>query len=73
MKPTPNPNSSCFDICRPRSCPQLRPRLRHKNARLILRQQFSEVQAKQTELETRLQQLEEDLKPENIEKLGGGR
>jgi predicted nuclease with TOPRIM domain len=33
-----------------------------------LRQQLAEVQAKQTELETRLQQLEEDLKPENIEK-----
>ncbi len=33
-----------------------------------LRQQLAEAQAKQTELETRLQQLEEDLKPENIEK-----
>ena len=33
-----------------------------------LRQQLVEVQAKQAELETRLQQLEEDLKPENIEK-----
>ena len=33
-----------------------------------LRQQLAEVQAKQTELETRLQQLDEDLKPENIEK-----
>lgn len=33
-----------------------------------LRQQLAEVQTKQTELETRLQQLEEDLKPENIEK-----
>lgn len=33
-----------------------------------LRQQLAEVQAKQTELETRLQQFEEDLKPENIEK-----
>jgi len=33
-----------------------------------LRQQLAEVQLKQTELETRLQQLEEDLKPENIEK-----
>ena len=34
-----------------------------------LRQQLAEVQAKQTELETRLQQLEADLKPENIEKV----
>ncbi|MBA3515054.1 MAG: hypothetical protein H0T77_11845 [Pyrinomonadaceae bacterium] len=33
-----------------------------------LRQQLAEVQAKQTELETRFRQLEEDLKPENIEK-----
>ena len=33
-----------------------------------LRQQLVEVQAKQTEFKTRLQQLEEDLKPENIEK-----
>ncbi|MGI8897205.1 MAG: hypothetical protein ACR2IB_02305 [Pyrinomonadaceae bacterium] len=33
-----------------------------------LRQQLAEVQAKQAELETRLQQLEEDLKSENIEK-----
>lgn len=33
-----------------------------------LRQQLAEVQAKQAEMETRLQQLEEDLKPENIEK-----
>ena len=33
-----------------------------------LRQQLAEVQEKQTELETRLRQLEEDLKPENIEK-----
>lgn len=33
-----------------------------------LRQQLVEAQAKQAELETRLQQLEEDLKPENIEK-----
>jgi len=37
-----------------------------------LRQQLSEVHAKQTELETRLQQLEEDLKPENIEKTLAG-
>ncbi len=37
-----------------------------------LRQQLAEVQATQTEMETRLQQLEEDLKPENIEK-GSGR
>jgi chromosome segregation ATPase len=37
-----------------------------------LRQQLAEVQAKQTELETRLQQLEEDLKPENIEKTLAG-
>lgn len=33
-----------------------------------LRQQLAEVQAKQTEFQTRLQQLEEDLEPENIEK-----
>ena len=33
-----------------------------------LRQQLADVQQKQMELETRLQQLEEDLKPENIEK-----
>lgn len=33
-----------------------------------LRQQLVETQAKQTELETRLQQLDDDLKPENIEK-----
>jgi chromosome segregation ATPase len=33
-----------------------------------LRQQLAEVQTKQTELQTRLQQLDEDLKPENIEK-----
>ncbi|CAN5866183.1 hypothetical protein BH18ACI4_BH18ACI4_26050 [soil metagenome] len=33
-----------------------------------LRQQLADVQAKQTELQTRLQQLDEDLKPENIEK-----
>ena len=37
-----------------------------------LRQQLADVQAKQTELETRLQQLEEDLKPENIEKALAG-
>jgi len=37
-----------------------------------LRQQLAEVQAKQTELETRLQQLQEDLKPENIEKTLAG-
>ena len=37
-----------------------------------LRQQLSEVQAKQTEVENRLQQLEEDLKPENIEKTLAG-
>jgi uncharacterized protein YlxW (UPF0749 family) len=33
-----------------------------------LRQQLVELQEKQSELETRRQQLEEDLKPENIEK-----
>ena len=33
-----------------------------------LRAQLSDVQAKETELQTRLKQLEEDLKPENIEK-----
>jgi cell division protein FtsB len=33
-----------------------------------LRAQLTETQAKQAELETRLQQLEEDLKPENIER-----
>jgi peptidoglycan hydrolase CwlO-like protein len=32
-----------------------------------LRSQLSEVEAKQAELQTRLQKLEEDLKPENIE------
>lgn len=32
-----------------------------------LRSQLSEVEAKQAELQTRLQQLEENLKPENIE------
>src|SRR6266508_2464194 len=32
-----------------------------------LRLQLSEVEAKQTELQTRLQELEESLKPENIE------
>ena len=33
-----------------------------------LRSQLSGVQAKETELQTRAKQLEEDLKPENIEK-----
>lgn len=33
-----------------------------------LRRQLTEVQEKQSELETRLQKLEENLKPENIEK-----
>lgn len=33
-----------------------------------LRAQLTEVEAKQSELKTRLQTLEEDLKPENIEK-----
>jgi septal ring factor EnvC (AmiA/AmiB activator) len=33
-----------------------------------LRQQLADVETKQAELETRRQQLEEDLKPENIEK-----
>lgn len=32
-----------------------------------LRAQLSEVEAKQAELQTRLQKLEEDIKPENIE------
>src|SRR5882672_11246812 len=32
-----------------------------------LRSQLSEVEAKQSELQTRLQNLEENLKPENIE------
>jgi len=32
-----------------------------------LRAQLTDMQAKQAELQTRLQQLEEDLKPENIE------
>jgi hypothetical protein len=32
-----------------------------------LRSQLSEMEAKQSELQTRLQKLEEDLKPENIE------
>ncbi len=33
-----------------------------------LRQQLADLQTQQTELQTRLQQVEEDLKPENIEK-----
>jgi hypothetical protein len=33
-----------------------------------LRAQLTETQAKQAELQTRLQQLQEDLKPENIER-----
>lgn len=33
-----------------------------------LRSQLSEVQSKETELKQRLQQLDEDLKPENIER-----
>src|SRR5207245_2612672 len=33
-----------------------------------LRAQLSDVQARQSELQTRLQQLEYDLKPENIER-----
>ena len=33
-----------------------------------LRMQLAEVEAKQAELQTRLQKLDEDLKPENIEK-----
>ena len=33
-----------------------------------LRQQLADLQTEQTELQTRLQQVEEDLKPENIEK-----
>lgn len=33
-----------------------------------LRQQLADLQVKQTELETRLKQLEEDMNPENIEK-----
>src|SRR6266403_6070062 len=33
-----------------------------------LRAQLVETQAKQAELQTRLEQLEEDLKPENIER-----
>jgi len=33
-----------------------------------LRRQLVEVETKQTELQTRLQQLDEDLKPENIER-----
>jgi len=37
-----------------------------------LRQQLVEVQEQQSELQTRLQQLEEDLKPENIEKALAG-
>src|SRR5260370_42694558 len=32
-----------------------------------LRAQLTEMQTKQAELQTRLQQLEEDIKPENIE------
>jgi prefoldin subunit 5 len=37
-----------------------------------LRAQLSEVEARQTELQTRLQTLEENLKPENIEKTLAG-
>jgi hypothetical protein len=37
-----------------------------------LRQHLVEVQTTQSELQTRLQQLEEDLKPENIEKALAG-
>lgn len=37
-----------------------------------LRAQLVEIQAKQTELQTRLQQLDEDLKPENIERTFAG-
>jgi prefoldin subunit 5 len=37
-----------------------------------LRAQLSEVEAKQAELQTRLQTLEENLKPENIEKTLAG-
>jgi len=33
-----------------------------------LRRQLADLQTQQTELQTRLQQVEEDLKPENIEK-----
>ncbi|MGI9168104.1 MAG: hypothetical protein ACR2G5_17275 [Pyrinomonadaceae bacterium] len=33
-----------------------------------LRQQLADLQMQQTEIQTRLQQVEEDLKPENIEK-----
>jgi len=33
-----------------------------------LRAQLTEIQAKQTELQTRLQQIEEEIKPENIER-----
>src|SRR5690242_302779 len=33
-----------------------------------LRSQLNDVQAKEAELQTRLKQLDEDLKPENIEK-----
>ncbi|MDX6384042.1 MAG: hypothetical protein QOK48_1615 [Blastocatellia bacterium] len=33
-----------------------------------LRAQLADVQAKQTELQTRLQQIEEEIKPENIER-----
>src|SRR4029453_17245997 len=37
-----------------------------------LRAQLTEVEAKQAELQTRLQDLEENLKPENIEKAFAG-
>lgn len=33
-----------------------------------MRSQLSDIQAKETELQTRLKQLDEDLRPENIEK-----
>src|SRR6266705_6575254 len=38
-----------------------------QNRAASLRAQLVETQARQAELQTRLQQLEEDLKPENIE------
>lgn len=37
-----------------------------------LRQQLADLEVKQTDLETRLQQLEEDLDPKNIEKALAG-
>lgn len=44
-----------------------RPQKNAQQKAASLRAQLAEVEAKQSELQTRLQKLEEDLKPENIE------